>query len=262
MPLRVLNMSLPVSGLDIRLAEAREVLRNRPETKLLVFGVVERLERDGHQAFADLGTTGDILTSPLLVNRNLPESVLRLPMRQMKLFAGTQFPQAFGYRRTFDPAFYPGASPQRSQLVGWQPAVPEHPLDSAAHAAAIAAESRRRTREITPPILPDSLARIEFGVSRSSIESLLTLAERNGVKVVFLYLPYYDGWDEPGDAEWLRSQAPLWIINSHMRDPSNYLDAAHVSEKAQPGLSRELAGQIVELLAAESPNSPSTGGSS
>ena len=234
--------------MDIRLTQAREALRTHPEIRLMVIPVFEAFPRDGHQAFADLATQEDIFGSHWLLNRNLPAAVLRLPMRQMKLFAASLLPDAFGYQGTFDPGTYPGTTPPNRALLGWQPGKARFPYRSEAHAQEITVEAGRRMRELTPPILPDDLAWMEYGVSRGSIEDMLALARANDTDVAFLYLPSYFGYPEPLESGWLRERGPLWIASLMQTDPANYTDAAHASPIVVPKLNAWLADRIAERL--------------
>jgi len=246
--LHVANLSMPASGMDIRVVEAREALRSHPEIKLMVISVVEAFPRDGHQAFGDLATTGDILGSPWLVNRNLPDWILRLPMRQIKLFAASLLPDAFGYTTTFDPELYPGTTAAASDLPGWQPNNARFLFRSEGHRREVASESAMRQREITPPILPESLAGVEFGVSRKSLQTLVNLARETDTQLVFLYLPFYDGYAKPREADWLSERAPFWNAAFFRTDASNYRDAAHASPLGVPKLNAWLADRIAGQL--------------
>ena len=242
----VVDLSLPSDGMDIRVVEAREALLTHPETRLLVISVVEALPRDGHQAFGDLASVGDILSSPVIVNRSLPENLLRLPMRQMKLAAATALPDAFDVQRTFLPDEYAGTLASGRDLSGWSPQQPRHPYDSTAHAADLAAESAFRKKDMTPPILPESLAWVEFGVSRSSIEEISRMARENGTRLAFLFLPFYDGYEAPAELKWLEQFGPVWSATQLRRDPQNYRDAAHGSPHAVPVINEWLAEKIAQ----------------
>lgn len=247
----VANISMPAAGLDVRLTNIRTALQHHPEIRLIVLGVVEALPRDGHQAFGDLGTARDILTAPWIVNRTLPGNLARLPYRQMELAIASYLPEAFGYRTEFDPAVYPGPTPDHRDFnrPGWEtgsvPDRPEtEPTVDEARAARLARESRRYRRAITPPILPESLAWIEFGVSRHYVREIADLAAAHDAQVAFLFLPFFQGYERPIDSAWLAGFGPVWRATHIMDDPRNYADAGHASRRGTELITPWLADRI------------------
>lgn len=242
----LVNFSLPASGFDIRYVLAREALETR-EVKLLVISLVEQFPREGHQAFGDLATTGEVLTSPWLVNRNLPVNVLRLPARQIGLAAASWAPDAFGYDRAVDPSTYPGASVDHRAFNPGQAEGPKTPADI----AALDRESRFRRGDLTRPLLPGALADIEFGVPRGYIRRIAALAEEQGAQLAFLYLPFYGGFEEPLEKAWLEQYGPVLEARFLKDDPMNYNDVAHVSQKGADLITDWLAAKLVPLLKGE-----------
>jgi len=240
---KVANFSLPASGLDIRLALAREAMENR-EIEYLVISLVEQFPRDGHQAFADLATAGDVLKSPLLVNRNLPENLARLPVRQIQLSFASILPEAFGYQDTFDPAAYAGTTIDPRIFNPGNP----NRLQTSADIEALEKESAFRRRDLTRPILPENMAWIEFGVPRTYIQRLADLAEDNGTKLIFLYLPFYGGFSEPFEKEWIEQFGPVLSGTFLIGDPENYNDVAHVSEHGANLVGTWLSNELVQIL--------------
>jgi hypothetical protein len=248
--LHVANISEPAAGMDIRLTKLRDAFAHHPEIRLVVLGVVEALPRDGHQAFGDLADAGEILTAPWILNRNQPANLAALPYRQLELAVAGLVPEAFGYRAGFDPAAYPGPTPDHRDFNDGDWAAREaaqraRPVD---HATALAVESNQRRREITPPVLPDALAWAEFGVSRHYLRAIVDLAAEHGAKVAFLFLPFYDGYDAPVDAAWLDRLGPLWNARFLKNDPANYFDAAHASGAGIALVTPWLAAQIDTAL--------------
>ncbi|SEA64431.1 hypothetical protein [Rubrimonas cliftonensis] len=219
-PMRVANFSLPASGYDIRYVIARELLETR-DVKLLVISVVEQFPRDGHQAFGEIARAGDVLAAPWIVNRTLPENLARLPVRQLQFWLESLVPDAFGRSAGFDPAAYPGAS-------AWN-RPPDADYWTAEDPQALAEEAARRRREITPPLLPDWLGGVEFGVTRHYIDAIADLAEAHGVALAFVFFPFYEGFEDVRERDFLERLGPLWAATPLMRDPANYRDAAHVS---------------------------------
>lgn len=240
---RVANFALPSSGFDLSYALAREALENR-KVELLVVSLVEQFPRDGHQAFGDLGSVSDVVRSPLLVNRNLPRNLAYLPVREAKLALKTLVPDAFGYQRGFDPATYQGTSGYPTHEG--DPA--DVPRKTAEEIAALDEESAFRRRTLTAPLLPESLAWVEFGVSRSYIEKIAALAARHGTKIVFLYLPFYEGFEQPSELEWVRQFGPVLSAHFLRSAPDNFYDVAHASASGAALVSEWLAGELAPIL--------------
>jgi len=242
---KIVNFSIPASGLDIRLTLARELLEHHtPPPKLLVISMVEQFPREGHQAFGDLATAGDVLRSPWIVNRNLPGNLLRLPIRQMQLWAATLLPDAFGYSARFYPATYPGSTIDPRIF---NPGREEGPK-SAAEIAALEKESRFRRRSLTRPILPENLAWIEFGIPRTYIRRIAELAEAKGTRLAFLYLPFYGGYPEPFEKAWLEQYGPVLSADFLLSDPRLYNDVAHSSGTGADLITGWLARELPPLL--------------
>ena len=149
--LHVANISIPASGFDWRLTAIHEALKHHPEIKLVIWELVEVFPRDGHQAFGDLATPGEILSAPWVINRTLPQNIAALPYRQLELALASELPGIFGYRRSFDPAAYPGTTPDHRVFndPNWTPDEEAKQLGNLDHALTIARDSAQRRREIT-----------------------------------------------------------------------------------------------------------------
>ncbi|CUH49069.1 hypothetical protein [Ruegeria atlantica] len=222
---RIVNFSLPASGFDVRLPIIRELLSEH-KPKLIVISVVEQFPRHGHQAFGDLAGAGEVLQSPWIVNRNLPENLARLPIRQIQLAAANLLPEAFGYQPEFNPTTYAGTTIDPRIFNPGKAFSPK----SAADIEVLKDESEFRRRKLTRPILPESMAGIEFGIPRTYLRRIAELAKAKGVQIAFLYLPFYGGYEEPFEKAWLEQFGPVFSAGFLLNDPNLYNDVAHVSE--------------------------------
>lgn len=240
---RVVNFSLPASGFDVRLPIIRELL-SAHKPKLIVISVVEQFPRHGHQAFGDLAGAGEVLQSPWIVNRNLPENLARLPIRQMQLAAADLLPEAFGYQPDFNPATYAGTTIDPRIFNPGKTSGPK----SAADIEALEGESKFRRRNLTRPILPESMAGIEFGIPRTYLRRIAELAESEGVQLAFLYLPFYGGYAEPFEKAWLEQYGPVFSADFLRDDPNLYNDVAHVSETGTGLVTDWLTETLAPLL--------------
>lgn len=241
--LKVVNFSIAASGYDIQFSLAKRLFAEK-SPKVLLIGVVEQLPRDGHQAFADIADPVDILQEPLLINRNLARNVTYLPMRQLRSFCFTTFPEMRKYSRTWNKGAYLGSNPdQRHNATG----TIRQSLKSGDETA-LNEESVRRRTGLAPPRLPESLQQIEFGLSDYYLDEILKLAKTKNTKVCFLYLPFYKGFDHPWDCDLLKSRGRLLEANFLKSDPRNFIDAAHASEVGSVLATRWLADQLNVVL--------------
>lgn len=244
-PTRIANFALPAAGMDVRLTLLNELLTTK-RPKLVVIDVTERLPRDGHQAFADLARPSEILSSPWLINRNLPASLIRLPVRQVQLAAATLAPEAFGYTRNFNPSTYAGTSIRLAPAEVLNEA--QNPFaavtDPNQRAAMLAADSQSRRAALTPPLLGGRIEPYEFGVSRHYIKAIAARARTSGAQVAFIFLPFYNGPEAPLDAAWLRTIAPIWSVPDVSTNPDNYIDTAHLGPRPERQVQAWLASQI------------------
>lgn len=240
---RIVNFSIPAAGFDIRYALARELLSQKTPD-LLVISVVEQFPRLGHQAFGELATSAEVLGSPWIVNATLPENLARLPLRQLQLAAASQLPEAFGYRRDFDPGAYAGTSVDPRIFNPGKKAGPK----TAEDIEALERESRFRRRSITQPILPDALGWVEFGIPRTYLRRIARLAEDHEVRIVFLHLPFYGGYPEPFERAWLEQYGPVLTADFLAGDPLHYNDVAHASELGAARITDWLTDELARLL--------------
>jgi len=249
--LHVANVSIPASGFDWRLSVIREALKHHPEIKLVVWELVEVFPRDGHQAFGDLARPAEILSAPWLINRTLPENLAALPYRQLELALASRLPEVFGYRRDFDPARYAGTTPDHRVFndPNWTPSNEAEQLRSLDHAQAVAKDSAQRRHEITWPVLPEALGGIEFGISRHYVNDLVKLSQEHHFDLAFLFLPFYDGYPDALEADWVAQRGAYWNADFLMQDPANYIDAAHTSQIGIEKITPWLAGRIAGTLA-------------
>lgn len=229
------NLSIPATGNDVRWTLARELLNAR-DVDVLILPVHEQFPRDGHQAFGDAARVDEVFFGPLLVNRALPVNIARLPVRQIDLAIKSLTPAAFDFTAEFDPATYRGATPDRRS--------PE--LDVADSAAELEQASKQRHWQLRGPILPSSLSQVEFGMSYGSFKRILKLAKAKGTKVIFLYLPFYKGFETPVEADWFAANGTYLDAGFMREDTADYADSGHMTRAGGQKLTAWLATELKE----------------
>lgn len=241
----VANFSLASSGMDIRDTILRETFRAK-SPKLVVIPVVEAFPRDGHDAWGEIATAGEVLTAHPIVNRNLPGNLLRLPIRQVSLATASLVPEAWGRVAGADTQGYTARSDEHWSVTYDDPAE----FATTEHLEMLEGQAKRRYRSIRPPILPERFSWVEFGVSQTYIRNMVALAEENGAEIAFLFLPFYTGYEGPIEEAWLSELGPLWKANFIKDDPTNYRDSGHLNgtERVRAEITAWLADRVAETL--------------
>ena len=191
LPSNVVNFSLPETGRNINLAVAEEMFAHkRPE--LLVIGVIEKPSRFGHSAFKYVADRNLIVDPGYVSDVDYFSDLIYLPLRQIRLFAADLLPGGLGLAKEFNAARYRGSSIDTTGSV----VLPDGRIKDGENPAS-AAELDRGVKKLEagehPPILPDSLANLEFGDERHNVTQIAELARKHGARVAFLFLPYYTG---------------------------------------------------------------------
>lgn len=243
----VVNFALPENGRDIHYAVVEEMLTaKRP--RLIVIGVIEKPSRYGHSAFKYVARPGLVVDPGYLANVNWTKNLIYLPYRQMELFVARFLPGAMGLTRTFDPSAYRGSSidttgdrtlPDGEFRNGTIAGSPEE----------LARGVAKLERETNPPILPASMADIEFGDERHYIRRIVSAARAKGVKVAFLSLPYHTGPTTLQEQAFYDRYGPVWNAGFITTHADWYVDYAHITAGAADVVSDWTARRIARELA-------------
>ena len=226
----VANLSMPQEGRNAHYAIVRNLLEHRPEVKLIVLSAIEQMPREGHPAFRSIAEADDLLTAPVLVNRDFLGDAAQLPFRQMSLFVQTQWPEAFGVSRRFRPEAYRGTA-YDSTFSFRSPTGNYVDRDSLVPASELLPPARARAETITPPLLPASAADIEFSVERIYTRKIADLARAKGVRVVFLYAPIYHYPLPLKDLSFYEAIGPVLQEKFLSARPDFYSDYGHLNRR-------------------------------
>ncbi len=245
----VVNFSLPETGRNTNWAVAEEVFAAK-KPKLVVLGVTEKPSRFGHAAFKYVAPSGAIADPGYPGDWNYFSDLIYLPYRQMRLFAADRLPGGLGLATDFDPARYRGSSVDTTGSVvlpdgrikdGERPGSPED----------LARDARKLVAGNHPPLLPASLADLEFGDERHYTRAIAELARRNGAQVAFLFLPFYTGPHELKDVQeraFYEQFGPVLDAGFVAPHAEWFADAAHLARGGANALTDWLAGPVAQLL--------------
>jgi hypothetical protein len=246
----VVNFALPEGGRNLNDVITEEMLSAKTP-KLLIVGVIEKPSRVGHPAYKYVAPR-EILANPGYPSnlKYLPD-VAYMPYRQMKLFAAHLAPGAAGLSATFDPAKYnpdPKGPVRFTLKTGAVRAAGE-----AAPPEELLAGVRDLERGTRPPMLPRRWADWEFGDDRYYTRRLVAAAQKKGVKIAFLFLPYYTGPTTVQEQPLYRRYGPVWNAGFLAPRAELYSDYAHLTTGGADILTDWLAPKVASELSTGEP---------
>jgi len=227
--IHVANLSIPETGRNLHYALAKEALRAKSPS-LLIVELNETEPRKPHDGFIFLADASDILTAPVLINFNYVSDFLRLPGRQAQLFfEGVMRKPAV--RASFDPNAYQGVHLDRTEtmtmidgrVISKDRIVPATRLN--------AELAKRQSTQKAPYVLPKPLRPFEYRFSRIYLSKITQLATSKDAAVDYVYLPGYKASgqlpdylyealkisDKPMNASaGLRVNSALWFDATHV----------------------------------------------
>lgn len=243
---RVVNFSLPENGRDLHWVIQKQLLSQKAP-RLLVIAVAEKPGRLGHPAYKYVAPASAVIDPGYIGNLNYLQNLIYLPYRQMRLFAARLLPGVFELRDRFDPARYAGT--QFDSTVSFRTGdgiwverdkiVPRGELE---------AGKARYEAGVNPPVLGPRFADQEFGNERAYIRRMVAAAEARGIKVVFLFLPYFEGPAEVQERAFYEAQGPLLDAHFVSSHDEWFSDVAHLNHDGALVVSNWLAERLAPML--------------
>ncbi|HEY2356698.1 MAG TPA: hypothetical protein VGH86_04555 [Phenylobacterium sp.] len=245
-PARVVNFALPEGGRNTNDVITEEMLSAKTP-KLLIIGVIEKPSRFGHPAFKYIAPRSMVVDPGYLANVKYLQDLIYLPYRQMRLFAADIAPGAVGLTKTFDPKAY-DPDPPPPLRVKLDNGITRD-MAQAGPPAELAEGVRVLEAGTRPPILPRSLADVEFGDDRHYVRRMVAAAQKKGVKVAFLFLPYYTGPTTIQEEPLYRQYGPVWNAGFLAPHTELYSDYAHLTSVGANQLTDWLAPLVSRAIA-------------
>ena len=241
------NFALQHLGRDLHWLLAREAIDAR-RPRLLVIEVQQFEPRAMHPAFPYLADPSDLASAPVIINTSYFPDLVRLPLRQLSLFAETWAPSLFGVHSTFDPARYRG--PHWNDTYA-EYGTSEHPLTPhpriAVHSSAELEYERLHPQgaESAAPMLPSPMRFLEYRATLIYLQRIIDLARRNGIAVRFLYMPSFNYKAPPEFANYYAKAAPMWDMPRAINEqPQLWLDVGHLNNAGAVAFSQWLGVKI------------------
>ena len=235
----VVNFAVPHLGRDLQYLIARELIEHR-HVDTLVIELQQVENRAPHPGFQRLATLADIAAAPLFINTGAVDNLARLPMRQIELFLATQRPSWFGLHSGFNPGQYEGPHFDDTYRLHGN----EMPR-TAVHSRAYFNEELRNiraniARNAKLGLLNDFLYRY----NDIYLKRLVELAERQSVRLVFLYLPFLGAEPVPEHQSWFAQHGELIVPLAVIDDEKLWQNADHLNFYGANTLSAWLAATL------------------
>lgn len=246
LPSNVVNFALPESGRNINAVVVEEMLKEK-RPRLIVLGTTEKPSRFGHSAYKYIAPREELVDPGYLGNLNYLSDLAYLPFRQLRLFAAMLFPDAVGLRPTFEPASYAGRTVQTTGDI----VLPDGTVKNGTYPAS-AEELARGVHKLeagnTPPILPRSLADLEFGDEHHYVSRIAAAARAQGVPVVFLMLPYHTGPGRAQEDPFYARYGDIWSAGDLADRAELFSDYGHLTSTGAAELTDRLVAPIARIL--------------
>jgi len=253
LPSHVVNFSLPEAGRNINDVIIEEMFTAKTP-KLIILGVTEQPSRFGHEAFKYIAPTAMIVAPGYPLDLNYFSDLVYLPYRQMELFLADLAPGVLGAPKTFDRAAYPGPSIDTTGDIVLPGGVIKEGVRPAS-AQELARGVHKLEKGSHAPILGPALADLEFGDERHYIRRIAEAARRRGVKVVFLFLPYYTGKDVIQERRFYEQYGPVLNAGFLAGHADWYADYAHLTQNGAARLTDWLVPAVAAALQSAGPAS-------
>ncbi len=244
--LQTVNFSLPENGRDLNWVILNELLKTK-HPRLVVVGVLEKPSRYGHPAYKYVAPAAAVADPAYFGNLNYLANLIYLPYRQARLALARLDPAAFDLPARFDPARYPGSNDDTTVTftAGDGTRVER---DARISPADLAAGKVRYERGVRPPKLGRRLADVEFGDERTYVRRMAALARAHGVRLVFLFLPYYTGPSDLQERDLYARLGPVFDASFVKTHDEWYSDVAHLNHAGALVVTDWLAAQLAPLL--------------
>jgi hypothetical protein len=249
-PVHVVNFALMMEGRSMQYVIAKELIRNRPETKIILLAAVERDDLD-HPAFRYLADAPDVLQAPLIVNRYYLQNAAVLPYRQLNFFTQSLFPQWFNVSHTFRKDYWGtnfdptnGYRAPSGKFADPSHVMPQDQLEKGSRQVIAdqggVYQPRSRTYLLNNPL--------EQFYARDTA----AMARQHCIETIFVYLPFYKSPAHDYNESFYQSLGPVLDATQFDNDPTLYMDEMHFNRngvaRLSPWLSQSLDPYLAPLL--------------
>jgi hypothetical protein len=207
-PANVANFGIFNLGRNLEWAILSEIYKAK-SPKVVVLEVDEPPYPFGHELFRDVAPADAILSAPKRAFHQYFDDLVHLPARKLKLFSANLFPELFGLSKQFDPKAYErnitdfttNFPSEAGGMVNMEGTVPRSIL--------LEQSSQQTSRNAWTA---NEYARLKGGADAVYIRKIADEAKAHGTKLIFVYLPMFNGSKIISNLDFLKQYGP--VINN------------------------------------------------
>ena len=242
-PLSVANFSVPAGGRNAEWAVLDELFKSKAP-KVIVVGVDETPYPWGHPAFKYLAPAEAIVFPPEPLLHNYFYDLAYLPYRKAMLFGASLFPNLFGLRKQFDPDIY--ASTRTDFTTSFSLEGKFFDMEREVPRATLLARTHEQVERQS--LLSRILARCcNDGDEHVYIREIAREAKARGVRLIFVFMPVFDGSQEVSDRKFLEQYGTLLSNGDLTEQDKLYENWSHLNHAGSLIASDRLADAIARL---------------
>jgi hypothetical protein len=243
--LHVANFAMPHFGRDLHKTISKLLLTNK-KPKLLLIEIRQSEERDQHPANHYLSDSFDLLNAPLLINKRYFDNLIRLPLRELKLFTRTYLPFIFENEERPPPNEIVDHKNYTETINGTY----KRDKFLSTNEAELALKQWREKNSFKLNRENKVLNFLYFNANWQGLNSIVEMAKENGVELAFVYLPNYGSAPAPVDMQRYLSLAPIIFPEDKkiLSDSRYWYDLGHLNANGALIFSKQLGKQISSLM--------------
>ncbi len=245
-PLTVANLSVIEDGRNLEWAIADELFKaKRP--RLVVLMINETVHPWGHPGFKYVAPVATVVEPRAWLLHNVKDDLPYLPYRQLLLLGASIAPGVFGLRDAFDAERY-AAKPDDYSVSRLLPDGKWIDMDRDVPAADLAAEARAFAETRGESQVPASIGRVTEADDHVYVTAIARLAARHGARLIFVFLPVFDGATTIEDRAFYAALGPIADDGALAADPHLYQSFSHLNRRGALIASDRLAGVIAATV--------------
>jgi hypothetical protein len=239
------NFSIIADGRNIEWAIIDELYKGK-NPKILVVAVDESPYPFGHPAFKYVAPARDIVLAPSPFLHNYLYDLSYLPYRKIRLFFSMLFPTQSGLTKDFDENLYAGRRTDFTHSFRladgrWIP------MERRVPRSTLLAQLKSQTAHIEHKSRLHALAQLTETDDHDYIAKIQRLAASHGSKIIFIYMPMFDGPRDVSDRQFLEKYGAV-VDNSDLVDADPLYEGwAHFNNYGAQVASDRLAAEIASL---------------